>query len=117
MTFALPAFAGNWPAFRGPEGIGIANDQALPLTWSTTENVRWRTELPERGNSSPIVWGDKVFVTQALSESKRRTLMCFDRSNGKLLWQSGPTYTEPETTQRDNPYCAATPVADCARVI
>jgi outer membrane protein assembly factor BamB len=117
LTLAVPAFAANWPGWRGPDGTGTTADKALPLNWTTSENVRWRTELPERGNSSPIVWGDKVFVTQALSDSKRRTLMCFDRSNGKLLWQSGPAYTEEESTQRDNPYCAATPVTDGERVI
>ena len=117
FAIALPAIAANWPGWRGPEGTGIAVDKALPLTWSATENVRWRTELPERGNSSPIVWGDKVFVTQALSDSKRRTLMCFNRANGQLLWQSGPVYADRETTQADNPYCAATPVTDGERII
>ena len=117
LTLTVPAFAANWPGWRGPNGTGTTADKELPLTWTTSENVRWRTELPERGNSSPIVWGDKVFVTQALSDSKRRTLMCLDRSNGKLLWQSGPTYSENEPTQRDNPYCAATPVTDGERVI
>ena len=114
---ALPAFGANWPGWRGPEGIGIAPEKNLPLKWSTSENVRWRAELPERGNSSPIVWGDRVFVTQALSGDKRRTVMCFDRADGKLLWQSGVTYTERESTQRDNPYCAATPATDGERVI
>lgn len=113
----VPVFAGQWPGWRGTSGTGTTSERDLPLKWSTTENVRWRAELPERGNSSPIVWSNKVFVTQALSDSKRRTLMCFDRANGKLLWQSGPTYTEKEPTQRDNPYCAATPVTDGERVI
>jgi outer membrane protein assembly factor BamB len=117
FTIALPAIAANWPGWRGPTGTGMADDQELPLTWSTTENVHWRTALPESGNSSPIVWSDKVFVTQALSDSKRRTLMCFDRANGKLLWQSGPNYTEPEPTPHDNPFCSATPVTDGERVV
>src|SRR3954468_6258336 len=113
----LPALAGNWPGWRGADGSGIATGENLPLKWSTTENVRWRTELPERGNSSPIVWGDRVFVTQALSDSHRRTLMCFNRADGKLLWQSGVAYTGNEPTQRDNPFCSATPVTDGERII
>jgi len=69
--------------------------------------VRWRVALPGPGNSSPVVWGPRVFVTQAVNSENRRTLMCFDRPSGKLLWQSGVTYAENEPTQRDNPYCAA----------
>jgi outer membrane protein assembly factor BamB len=110
------ATAANWPAWRG-DGTGVSSEKNLPLKWSTNDNVRWRVPLPERGNSSPIVWRDRVFVTQAASEDKRRTLMCFDRANGKLLWQSGVTYTEREQTQRDNPYCSATPATDGERVI
>src|SRR4051794_598570 len=91
---AVPAFAANWPAWRGPAGTGITAEAQLPSTWSAKENVRWRVDLPERGNSSPIVWGDKVFVTQALSDANRRTVICLDRKDGKLLWQAGPTYAE-----------------------
>lgn len=112
-----PLFAANWPEWRGPNGTGVSSAKNLPLKWSATENVRWRVDLPERGNSSPIVWENRIFVTQAVSGEKRRTVMCFDRANGKLLWQSGPTYPERETTQRDNPYCSATPVTDGERVI
>lgn len=114
---ALPLFADQWPAWRGPAGTGISPEKNLPLRWSPSENVRWHIALPERGNSSPIVWGDKVFVTQAVSDGKRRTLMCFDRADGRLLWQSGTSYAERESTQRDNPYCTATPVTDGERVI
>src|SRR5262245_26039939 len=56
--------AGNWPGWRGPEGNGVSADKNLPLKWSDKENVRWRVELPGPGNSSPIVWGDRVFVAQ-----------------------------------------------------
>src|SRR5439155_17681073 len=84
----------------------------LPLKWSPKENVRWRAELPEPGNSSPIVCRERVFVTQAVQKENRRTLMCFDRKTGKLLWQSGVTYEEHEPTQESNPYCAGTPATD-----
>jgi outer membrane protein assembly factor BamB len=110
--------AGNWPSWRGPEGTGISPDKDLPLKWSTSENVRWRAELPGPCNSSPIVWGDRVFVTQAVEDGNRRTVMCFDRANGKLLWQSGVVYSEKEQTQKqNNPYCSATPVTDGERII
>lgn len=117
VSTALPVIAGNWPAWRGPTGTGVSSEKNLPLKWNSTEGVRWRVDLPDRGNSSPIVWADRVFVTQAVSRDNRRTLMCFDRANGKLLWQSGVTYPDREPTQRDNPYCSATPVTDGERVI
>ena len=109
------SFAANWPAWRGENGLGITTEQNLPTQWSATENVRWKIELPERGNSTPIIWGNKVFITQAVGN--RRTLICFDRANGKQLWQEGPTYEEKERTHPTNPYCAASPVTDGERVI
>src|SRR2546429_1890691 len=96
ISTTLSATAGNWPAWRGPEGTGVSIEKNLPVKWSTNENVRWRVELPDRGNSSPIVWADRVFVTQAVQKENRRTLMCFDRTSGKLRWQAGVTYTENE---------------------
>ena len=116
-TLSAPAVAaGNWPAWRGPAGSGRSDDDA-PLKWSATENVRWRTPLPGHGNSTPIVWGSRVFLTQAIEQEHRRTLMCFNRSDGTLRWQSGVTYAEDEPTHRSNPYCAASPVTDGERVI
>jgi outer membrane protein assembly factor BamB len=116
VSHNLPASATNWPGWRGPEGNGISADKDLPLKWSDKENVRWRVELPGPGNSSPIVWGDRVFVSQSVESENRRTLMCFDRATGKLLWQSGVTYGENEPTQENNPYCAGTPSTDGERV-
>ncbi len=110
------ALAANWPAWRGPDGTGVSSDKNLPLQWDTNAHVRWRAELPGPGNSSPIVWGNQVFITQALKEGARRTLMCFDRATGKLLWQSGVTYTEREPTSPNNPYCSGTPATDGERV-
>ncbi|HEY6167139.1 MAG TPA: PQQ-binding-like beta-propeller repeat protein [Verrucomicrobiae bacterium] len=107
--------AGNWPAWRGPLGTGICEEKNLPTKWSATENVKWRIALPEAGNSTPIVWGDRVFVTQAVGA--RRTLMCFNRADGKLLWQVGVTTKEKEPTHGTNPYCSPSPVTDGARVI
>ena len=109
---AGPALAGNWPGWRGPNGTGVSTEKNLPTTWSTNENVRWRTELPGPGNSSPIVWENRVFVTQAVKKDDRRTLMCLDRRDGKVLWQSGVTYTNKEATHDSNPYCAGSPVTD-----
>src|SRR6516225_754306 len=109
--------AANWPGFRGPTGDGISVETKLPLKWSATENVRWKTPLPDGGNSSPVVWGNRIFLTQAVDKGARRLVMCFDRADGKLLWQRETRYEEKEPTHADNPYCSATPVTDGTRVI
>ena len=107
----------NWPAWRGPEGTGIAHETKLPLRWSTNENVRWRTALPERGNSTPVIWKDSLFLTQAISKENRRTLMCVDRKTGKVRWQKGVTYDEKEPSHETNPYCSASPTTDGERIV
>ncbi|MEK7686472.1 MAG: PQQ-binding-like beta-propeller repeat protein [Verrucomicrobiota bacterium] len=116
-TSVLTVSAGNWPAWRGPGGNGICREKELPLHWSTNQNVRWRVPLPDRGNSTPAVWGNRVFVTQAVPKESRRTLMCFDRRDGKLLWQEGPHWTEGNPTHDDNPHCTPSPVTDGRRVL
>jgi len=111
----LAGLADNWPAWRGADGSGLCRETELPLRWSTNENVRWQVALPERGNSTPIIWGERVFITQAVK--KRRTVMCLDRRSGKLLWQAGPNWREKELTCPNNPPCTPSPVTDGQRVI
>lgn len=118
ISLALFLQAANWPAWRGDaSGSGSAAETDLPLEWGKDKNVAWRVELPDRGNSTPIIWGDRVFVTQAIEESKWRGLMCFNRADGKLLWKSGLTYAQSERTHRDNPPCSASPTTDGEVVI
>jgi len=57
----------NWAQFRGPGSLGVVEDPSLPDTWSTTENVAWKTDIPGTGWSSPTVWGDNIFVTSVVS--------------------------------------------------
>lgn len=63
---AVSAAEGNWPQFRGPAS-GLSGDRGLPDSWSTTRNVTWKTEIPGRGWSSPVVWGERVFVTSLVN--------------------------------------------------
>jgi len=63
--------AGDWPAWRGPEGTGVAPGETLPLRWSTNDNVRWKAALPERGNSTPIVWKERIFLSNEARRQKR----------------------------------------------
>src|SRR5437879_3954784 len=118
LLFVGNAWAGNWPAWRGPHGTGLSDEATLPLHWGTNENVRWRVPLPDRGNSTPVIWGNRVFITQAIDgkPAHRRTLMCFDRSTGKLLWESAIDVTDREPTHETNPYCSASPAIDGERV-
>lgn len=114
---AGPAVGADWPAWRGPTGNGVAEEKNLPTRWSATENIKWKVELPDRGNSTPIVWKDKIFLTQAIEKEGQRTLMCLDRRDGRVLWQKGVVYKEPEETHQTNPYCSASPVTDGTRVV
>jgi outer membrane protein assembly factor BamB len=117
FSLSLSALAENWPAWRGPRADGICTETNLPLHWSKTENVRWRVPLPQPGNSTPIVWGHRIFVTQPITEGNRGTVMCFDRANGKLLWQSGVAIPFKERTHKENTYSAGSAVTDGERVV
>jgi outer membrane protein assembly factor BamB len=107
----------NWPQWRGPDGSGITSSTGVVSQWSPDKNVKWRIDLPEAGNSTPIVWQDRVFYTQPLSDSKQRTLRCVDRQTGRELWQRGVVDERPEASHQTNPYCSASPVTDGERVI
>src|SRR5947207_7056010 len=71
-----------WPQWRGPSGQGVVEGAGYPDSWSATENLRWKTQIPGAGNSSPIVWKDRIFLTTAYGAS-RRTVLCFRRDDGK----------------------------------
>ncbi len=118
LSLIANASAANWPHWRGDAaGSGVSSDSAAPTSWSATDNVLWKVDLPNRGNSTPVVWGDKVFLTQVVEAENNRTLMCLDRKSGRLLWQQGVVYDQPEKTHKTNPYCSASPTTDGERVI
>jgi outer membrane protein assembly factor BamB len=117
---ALPASvssADQWPAWRGATGLGLSDQKNPPTHWSAKENVKWKAPLPGPGNSTPIVYGDRIFLTGALEDGARRTLMCISRSDGKMLWQRELTCDAKELTHDTNPYCASSPVTDGERVV
>jgi outer membrane protein assembly factor BamB len=117
LALVLPATAANWPAWRGPQGDGHSAEKDLPLKWDRTENVRWKVALPGGGNSSPIIWGDRIFLTQATDKGRHRSVMCFAKADGKLLWKKETAYDANEPTHATNPYCSASPVTDGERVV
>lgn len=113
--------AANWPSWRGPTGDGIVPaDTPLtpwPTSWSPEKNIVWKTALPSGGNSTPIVWGNRVLLTSASEKGAKRALLCFDRADGKLLWQNVLAFEEKEPTHDTNPYCSASPITDGERII
>lgn len=139
LSWTAWASADDWPGWRGPTGQGVSAEKNLPLKWDRTTNVRWKVPLPAPGNSTPAVWGDRVFITQAgdlkvwppkvpanyaggasaggHAVAEKRSVLCFRRADGQLLWQRDTIYKEPEITHRDNPFCSASPVTDGQRVI
>ncbi|MBI5760862.1 MAG: PQQ-binding-like beta-propeller repeat protein [Planctomycetales bacterium] len=109
--------AGDWPAFRGPDGTGLSNEKNVPLKWSPTENIKWKAPLPAPGNGSPIVSKGKVFVTVATDKGKKRSLLCYDRKTGEQLWAKHVAFEGDEPTHGTNPIGSSTPVADGERIV
>ena len=95
----------DWPWWRGPErnGAGVA-DQNLPLKWSDSENVIWKTPIPGRGHSSPIVAGNHIYLTTSDESKGSQSVLCFDRKTGKELWN---TEVHPSGAMRKNPKASA----------
>jgi hypothetical protein len=114
---AMAASAADWPAWRGPTGQGASDEKGLPLTWSATENVKWKVPLADPGNSTPVVWGDRVFLTQANKGGTVRSVICFSRTDGKVLWQKDLAYDVAERAYNPNWYANASPATDGERVV
>lgn len=117
VTSASFALAGDWVTFRGPGGTGISTESKAPLEWGPDKNIKWKAKLPGPGNSSPIVSGDKVFITCATNKGHDRSLFCYDRKDGKELWVQTVHYDGDEPTHGTSPYCGSSPAADGERVV
>ena len=106
-----------WPRWRGPSGQGLATGNEYPDTWSATQNILWKTPVPGNGNSSPIVWGDRIFVTTANDGGRRLSLLAYRRSDGRLLWEAAaPTGRTDSGSHYKNGHASATPATDGERV-
>jgi outer membrane protein assembly factor BamB len=135
----------NWSQWRGPEGTGLSNETGLPTEWGAGKNIRWSAKLPGQGHSSPIVWGNKVFLTtdiegetvpgakavehkmggqvfvhpDSVGGNRKHTfkLLCLDRNTGKALWeQTAYQGTVYDNRHRKGSYAAPTPATDGDRV-
>jgi len=141
LTLTTAAAAQNWPSFRGPAASGVADHQNLPVRWDATDgtNIDWSTPLPGLAHSSPIVWGDRIFVTTAISSRgdasfkrglygegdasddvspQQWKLLCLDRKTGKILWDRTAYEGVPkEKRHMKATYANSTPATDGKVVI
>lgn len=141
-VFSEKTRAANWPQWRGPDGSGISNEKNLPSEWSPTKNIKWKTAIDGRAHSSPIVWGNRVFLTTAIqgdvvpgAKAVKHTVeggkeflhpdsvgadrkhtfkvIALDRESGKILWQSTAWEGTPyDNRHRKSSYAASTPATD-----
>ena len=108
--------AENWPQFRGPTHQSVSTETVLPLKWSSTENIAWKTTIPGEAWSSPIVWGDRVFLTTATDHGESCRVLSLDRKSGKILWDKEVFKQTPRHKQDRNTYATPTPAAEGERV-
>ena len=106
------ARAEDWPCWRGPRLDGTSLEAGVPLQWSKTENIAWKTAIPGKGHSSPIIWGDRVFVTSCVENEEQRLLFCLDRRDGKIIWQQEVLRHKLEGKHRENSFASSTPCTD-----
>lgn len=127
-SLAGQAFSEEWTQFRGPGSMGISSATGLPAEWSATSNIVWKTKLPGPGGSSPIIVGEKVFVTSYTGYAENadnpgdmnnlvRHLICLDRASGKILWTKDFKAKMPESeyvggNNVRHGYATSTPVSD-----
>ena len=112
-----PLPANSWPWWRGPEANGVSPDLHAPLRWSESDNVLWKSKVPGRGHSSPIIWGDKVFVTSADETVNTQTVLCYDRKTGGLVWCTPVHQDGFVRISSLNTHASATPACDGERVL
>lgn len=124
-AYCLSANADDWRQFRGPHSNGTIQDANLPETWGVNSNIKWKVAVPGEGWSSPIVVGQKVFVTTAVSAGQKNKnsehvwkVICLDAETGKMLWSKDAITSQPKLgTHRDNTYASETPATDGNRIV
>lgn len=141
LTIAAAAGPHDWPGWRGPNANGLSEDKGFPLSWNATSNIAWKVEVQGRGHSSPVIWGDRLFITtdieggkvpdaaavkhklegqpfvhpEAAGADRKHTLkvLCYDTGTGKLLWDR-VAYEGPafDDVAKFNTYASPTVVTD-----
>ena len=108
--------AENWPEFRGPDRQGNSSEKNLPLKWSQQENIRWKAPIPGDAWSTPIIWGDRVFLTTATDKGESCRIISLETKTGKLLWDKEVFRQKPRKKETRNSYATPSPVTDGERV-
>jgi outer membrane protein assembly factor BamB len=109
--------AKHWARWRGPSGQGLVTGTGYLDTWSPTQNVVWKTPLTGEGNSSPIVWGDRIFFTAAYDGGRKLSLLAYRRADGSKLWEAfAPAGRTGQGTHYKNGHASATPATDGQRI-
>ncbi len=113
-----PNRSGDWPRFRGPLGTGASSETGLPTKFDD-DSVRWSVDLPVRGHSSPIVWGDRIFLTGATTDGDavQRHVVCLDRDSGKVLWNEVAATGSGEQLHKMNSWATPSCASDGQRVV
>lgn len=114
LTLLAPLRAENWPRFRGPNGAGVSAAKTVPRSW-TEDDFNWTAELPGAGHASPVVWGERIFVTSADAKSGRRYLLCFDADSGRELWRRQFAFSVYRM-HGNNSFATSTPCCDAQHV-
>ena len=116
FVVALLALA-QWPQFRGPDGTGLSTSTGLPLTWSETQNVRWKTAIHGRAWSSPVVLGQQVWLTTATPDGKQLSAIAVDKDSGRIIHDLKLfDVATPQFAHAFNTYASPTPVIEAGRV-
>lgn len=114
---SLAFAAENWPQFRGPAGDGSSDAKGLPVQWSETENVKWKVPIHDKGWSSPVIWGNDLWLTTASSNGTALFVLTVDKSTGKVIRDVKLFEAQqPELWMRYNSYASPTPVIEEGRV-
>ena len=108
------AVAQEWTRFRGPNGSGISDATTVPVKW-TAADFNWKAKLPGKGVSSPVVWGDQLFVTSADGQAKTRSLICLNTTDGSIKWSKESKF-DSYKKHKNNSYASSTPAVDADHV-
>ena len=107
--------AENWTSFRGPTGMGVT-EQKIPTSWNA-DSILWKKSIPGEGQSSVVEAGNKIFLTASENSGNKRSLLCFSKDEGKLLWQKSIEYKGEESSHRMNGWCTPTPAVEGNRIV
>ena len=116
LTASDSAWGENWMRFRGPTGQGISSEKKLPVTWSATENIKWKTSLPGKGWSSPIVFEEHVFLTASTEEGVSCRVIGINRKDGTIAWTTEVHRQKTGPMRKQNSYATPTAVTDGKQV-